>query len=317
MLQQTQVKTVIPYFQRFLSTFPTIQHLAQADLQTVLKQWEGLGYYARARNLHRAAGLVLEGFEGRIPSNWEEFRQLPGVGDYIASAVLSIAFNQPYAVLDGNVKRVLARMFKISAAVNQNSGLAIFQAAADKLLDRSIPGVFNQAVMELGAVVCRPKNPRCDICPLQKFCTAFRDGSVPEYPQRIPRNPVPQYHIAVGAVYQNDRVLITRRPTEGLLGGLWEFPGGKIESGENPASACQREIREEVNLEVAIDEHLTQIKHAYSHFKILVEVFRCRYLSGEVELKGPVDYRWVKPEELNDFPFPKANLKFMHLLKPK
>ena len=314
MLQQTQVNTVVPYFQRFISAFPDVEHLARADLQTVLKLWEGLGYYARARHLHRSAQQILELFTGEIPATWKELRQLPGIGDYIASAVLSIAFAQPYAVVDGNVKRVLARLLKIEAPVNQARGLTVFKAAADKLLDPSNPAIFNQAIMELGAVVCTPRNPKCDICPLQSDCAAFSSGSIHKYPLRGPRKSIPKYHTAVGVIYQEDRVLITRRPTKGLLGGLWEFPGGKIKKGEDPASGCLREIREEVGLEVAIDAHLTQVKHAYTHFRVIMEVFSCKYMSGEVKLKVHTAYLWVRPEELDRFPFPKANRKFMHLL---
>lgn len=314
MLQQTQVKTVVPYFQRFISVFPTVEHLARADLQTVLKLWEGMGYYARARNLHRAAQQVVALFAGKIPRDRKELRQLPGIGDYIASAVLSIGFDQPYASVDGNVKRVLARLFKIEVPVNQAKGLAVFKTAADKLLDRGNPGIFNQAMMELGAVVCQPRNPKCDSCPIQSHCAAYKDGSIHKYPLRLSRDPVPEYPIAVGVIYRKDRLLITRRPAEGLLGGLWEFPGGKIEKGEDPASGCLREIREEVGLEVTIDSYLTKVKHAYTHFRIVMEVFRCRYVSGEVKLKAHTAYRWVRPEELDNFPFPKANLKFMHFL---
>jgi A/G-specific adenine glycosylase len=315
MLQQTQVKTVVPYFKRFLSAFPDVEHLAQAELQAVLKLWEGLGYYARARNLHRAAQRVMERFSGKIPASWEEFRQLPGVGDYVASAVLSIAFDQPYAVADGNVKRVLARLLEIDAPVNHSRGLRQFKGAADTLLDRRNPGAFNQALMELGAMVCRPNHPTCGSCPLKDLCGAFRHDGIHLYPRRTRPNPRPTYQIAVGVIYRKRRVLITQRPRDGLLGGLWEFPGGKIEDGEDPARACLREIKEEVNLDVAIDTHLLQVKHGYTHFKIVMEVFRCRYVSGKVKLKGSDNYRWVSLEELQKFPFPRANLKFMHLLE--
>ena len=315
MLQQTQVKTAVPYYQRFLSVFPNLERLAEAELETVLKIWEGLGYYARARNLHRAAQLVAGQLGGRIPDTWEKFRQLPGVGDYIASAVLSIAFNQPYAAVDGNVKRVLARLLRVDEPVNQSRGLSMVKAAADTLLDRRNPSVFNQAMMDLGAIVCLPKRPNCDDCPLRGHCGAFHEGNIHEYPRRTRRKPSPTHRIAVAVIYREERILITRRPSDGLLGGLWEFPGGKIERGEDPASACLREIKEEVNLHVAIDSHLTQVKHAYTHFKVIIEVYRCRYLSGKVKLRGPEDYRWVTLDELPRFPFPKANLKFIHLLQ--
>jgi len=315
MLQQTQVKTVLNYYRRFLTKFPNIKRLAAADLQAVLKVWEGMGYYARARNLHRAAKVVVQDHRGRIPDKWEAFNNLPGVGDYIAAAVLSIAFNQPHAVVEGNVKRVLARLHKIHAPVNQTSSYRQFKKAAGKLLDSRQPGIFNQAMMELGALICKPRNPLCNACPLNHLCRAYKTRQVANYPKRQKLKPTPQYRIAVGVVFKNDRVLITRRKTEGLLGGLWEFPGGKIKDGESPQAACIREIKEEVNLSVHIDRHLTKVEHAYTHFKIVMEVFCCNFESGRVYLRGPVAFRWIRLNEYKNYPFPKANHKFIPLLK--
>jgi len=314
MLQQTQVKTVLNYYRRFLTKFPNIKRLAAADLQAVLKVWEGMGYYARARNLHRAAKVVVQDHRGRIPDKWETFNNLPGVGDYIAAAVLSIAFNQPHAVVDGNVKRVLARLHKIQAPVNQPSSYSQFKKAAGKLLDPRQPGIFNQAMMELGALICKPRNPLCNACPLNHLCRAYKTRQVANFPKRQKLKPTPQYRIAVGVVFKNDRVLITRRKTEGLLGGLWEFPGGKIKDDESAQAACIREIKEEVNLSVHIDRHLTKVKHAYTHFKIVMEVFCCNYVSGRVYLRGPVAFRWIRLNEYKNYPFPKANHKFIPML---
>ncbi len=317
MLQQTQVSTVIPYFHDFMERFPTIEALAGADLQAVLKSWEGLGYYARARNLHKAAQELAKGRGGEIPATYAEFRKLPGVGEYIAAAVQSIAFGQPRAAVDGNVKRVQARLFLIDALVNDAASGKIFREAGDRLLDRGHPGDFNQAMMELGALICRPQNPLCPQCPVGKFCGAFARGRQEEFPRRKPKETVPEYHIAIGVVRKEGRVLITKRAEKGLLGGLWEFPGGKIRQGaETAADACLREIKEEVNLEVKVDAQLARVKHAYTHFKIVMEVFLCDYLSGEVALSGPVDFRWITAEEMGDYPFPKGNHKFLsHLNK--
>lgn len=314
MLQQTQVQTVLPYYQQFLHDFPNVQMLANANSQAVLKVWEGLGYYARARNMHRSARVILEQYAGIFPDSWNVLRKLPGIGDYIASAVLSIAFNQPYAVLDGNVKRVLARLYEIPEPVNKSSSYKTFNGVADALLDRHHPGMFNQALMELGALVCKPKKPDCNGCPLHSQCRANQAGHVDQFPKRIRKPKTPLHNIAVGVVYRNNLMLITRRKPEGLLGGLWEFPGGKIGKHERPEQACVREIKEEVNLNVTITGHLAQIKHAYTHFKIIMEVFSCRYVSGDVRLNGPVDFRWITLKEIDEYPFPKANHKFIHLL---
>jgi A/G-specific adenine glycosylase len=315
MLQQTTVKTVLPYYDRFLKRFPDLKHLAQTDLQDVLKIWEGLGYYARARNLHRAAQIVRHHHGGRIPSDINDLTKLPGVGDYIAAAVSSIAFNHASAVVDGNVKRVLARLDLIPSPVNRSTSHKVFQTAASKLLDPKQPGTFNQALMELGALLCTPRRPRCEDCPIQMHCRAYTDGVVVDYPKRIKKAPVPRHRVSVGVVFKNGRVLITRRKLEGLLGGLWEFPGGRIESGESPQEACIREIREEVGLNVQVDSFLTRIRHAYTHFKIVMDVYCCHVNSGRIKLNGPTDYRWVNLADLSDYPLPKANHKFIHLLK--
>jgi len=315
MLQQTQVNTVIPYYQKFLRRFPDLSHLARANPQDVLKVWEGMGYYARARNLRSAAAIVLDRHQGAVPQSWQEFRKLPGVGDYIAAAVLSIAYDMPYPVVDGNVKRVLSRLFVMEAAVNASSSNKIYRSAAADILDQSRPGTFNQATMELGAMVCKPQNPLCLVCPLKKQCLAFQSSRTLEFPKKLTKSPIPLYRIAVGVVFKNGRVLITRRKDDGLLGGLWEFPGGKIRDGEKPAAACIREIKEEANLTVGIYAHLCKVKHAYTHFKILMDVFCCAYAGGRVKLKGPVDYRWIALNKLEAYPLPKANHKFLPQLK--
>jgi A/G-specific adenine glycosylase len=217
-------------------------------------------------------------------------------------------------VIDGNVKRVLARLHKIHAPVNQANSSKQFKTAAARLLDSRRPGAFNQAMMELGALICRPRNPMCDACPLTRYCRAYQAGQVADFPKRQKSRATPQYHIAVGVVFKKGRVLITRRKSEGLLGGLWEFPGGRIKDGESAQAACIREIKEEVNLNVNIERHLIQVKHAYTHFRIVMEVFCCNYVSGRVYLRGPVDFRWIRLNEYRRYPFPKANHKFIPLL---
>lgn len=298
-----------------MKRFPDVHSLARADLQVLLKCWEGLGYYARARNLHKAAQIVSTEMQGVVPEDYPVFRKLPGVGEYIAAAVLSIAFHQPRPVVDGNVKRVLARLFCLENPVNQNGVSETFQHHAERLLDRDRPGEFNQALMELGATVCRPRNPACDTCPLAQLCLARKNGLVEKYPVRLETRPIPEYNIAIGVIFRDHRVLITRRKPVGLLGGLWEFPGGKIQTHETAEQACLREIKEEVSLNVEIIDFLTRVKHAYTHFKIVAEVFCCRFRSGEVQLSEADDYRWITLDEIDEFPFPAANLKLIPLLK--
>jgi A/G-specific adenine glycosylase len=317
MLQQTQVRTVIGYYGNFIHRFPDLQALAAADQQEVLKCWEGLGYYARARNLHRAARIVCQDHGGRVPDRIEVFRRLPGVGDYIAAAVQSIAFGQAHAVVDGNVKRVLARLACVEAPVNLPAAHRRFRALAEKLLARDCPDRFNQALMELGALVCRPESPDCSSCPLEGHCLARRRDLVGRYPLRKKARKVPTHHVAVGVVCKQGRLFITQRAPQGLLGGLWEFPGGKLQPGEDAASACIREIQEETGLRVEVVEPLARVHHAYTHFKIRMDVFICRFAGGRVRLRGPVASRWIAMEEIDSYPFPKANHKFLPELRKR
>jgi A/G-specific adenine glycosylase len=315
MLQQTQVKTVVPYFYRFIARFPDIHALAFSDLQAVLKRWEGLGYYSRARNLHRAAGIVVRDHGGVIPSTEAEFKQLPGVGDYIAAAVLSIAYDQPLAVVDGNVKRVLSRLFLCTAPVNHSASHTVFKRRAAELMDKTIPADYNQALMELGALVCKPTHPMCPECPLRTHCRASKGGRVGDFPRRKKAKPLPEHALAVGVVIKRGKLLITRRPEKGLLGGLWEFPNGSIDDQETPNAACLRHLKASTSITAEIDAFVTRINHAYTHFRITMDVFACGFISGRVRLNGPVDYRWVAFDEIKTYPLPKAVHKFMPALR--
>ena len=312
MLQQTQVKKVVDYYENFVARFPSVWDLAAAPLQDVLKVWEGLGYYARARNLHKAAEVIVNELDGEIPLDYATFRKLPGVGDYSAAAVQSIAFNAPYAAVDGNIKRVLARLFLMDAPINDAKSAKVFQQKADELLDRDVPGLFNQAVMELGAMVCRPQSPTCLVCPVNPFCEAFQTGRQDEFPKRRASKPTPEHRLAVGVIYNSaGEVLLTQRQLDGLLGGLWEFPGGEIADGETAEVACVRNIAEVVNLTVRNVRYLTRVRHAFTHFKIVVDVFQCDYEAGEVVLNGPRDAKWVAVAALRDYPLPRATHKFL------
>ena len=314
MLQQTQVKTVVPYFLKFLAAFPTLKDLAEAGPDQVLKLWEGLGYYARARNLHKAAQHLVSLSGGCIPNRFSDFKALPGVGDYIASAVLSIAFGKAHAVVDGNVKRVLSRLFCLDMPVNHSAAHKTFKPVAEALLNRKDPGGFNQAIMELGALICTPTSPDCIACPLKDLCWARAESRIKAFPVRLTRKKTPCFHISTGIVIKHGRLLITQRKPDGLLGGLWEFPGGKVKKDETASAACIREIKEETGLTVRVSSFLTRIKHAYTHFKIEMDVFYCDYISGDVVLDGPVDFQWIFFQDIGSFAFPRANLKFIELL---
>lgn len=315
MLQQTQVKTVIPYYHRFLEKYPTVHHLASSDLQAVLKCWEGLGYYSRARHLHRAARIIVADLGGRLPETWPAMRQLPGVGDYIAAAVLSIAFAKPYAVVDGNVKRVLARLFVMATPVNLSTAHKAFQAVADQLLDTGNPGRHNQAMMELGAEVCVPRRPLCRHCPLTQLCRAQLSRTTDQFPARIQRRAVGRQHWVAGLVIRQGRLLLTRRPDTGLLGGLWELPGGVVRAGERPVRACADRIRDVVGLDVRVARHLATVNHAYTHFKLHLDIYLCNQPEGRVRRNGPSAHEWVSYKRLERLPLHKAVHKALPVIR--
>ena len=310
MLQQTRVDTVIPYYLRWMKRFPTIEVLAEADLDEVLKAWEGLGYYARGRNLHRAAQAVIQEHGGRLPSSREALIALPGIGPYTVGAILSLAFDQDAAVLDGNVRRVFSRLFAIGDDPGEAETRKRLWALAVALVPSGRAGRFNEALMDLGATVCTPRGPHCGLCPLNAVCQAYTGGDPEAYPLRKPRKSVPHYNVAAGVIWQDGLLLIAQRPLDGLLGGLWEFPGGKQEPGETLPECLQRELREELDLEVSVGQKLTVVRHAFTHFRITVYAYECRCLSEDDPKALGVDaWQWVTPSELDDYALPVVDRK--------
>ena len=315
MLQQTQVATVQPYFVRFMERFPTVATLAAADLQDLLMVWEGLGYYSRARNLHRAAGILAEQFHGELPRTAEQLRQLPGIGPYIAAAIASIAFGEPVPAVDGNVLRVLARFRGASDDIRRPRTREEMAAWLAPAMADADPSAFTQAFMELGALVCRPRHPDCAGCPLRPDCSAFAEGRTDELPVKSSRPPVPHHRVAVGLVWAGEKVLICRRAPGQMLGGLWEFPGGRLEPGETLEETVVREIREETGLAVGVTGELCMVRHAYSHFRVTITAFHCELVSDDLAVGEGRPALWVKPEELDRFPFPKANRRIIAALR--
>ncbi len=320
MLQQTQVATVIPYFDRFMARFPTVEALAAAPLEEVLKLWEGLGYYRRARHLHQAAQIIVEQHGGGIPQDEKALLALPGVGRYTAGAIRSIAFSLPAPILDGNVKRVLARLDDIEAPIDRTDTERRLWARAAQLVDPDQPGLFNQAFMELGSLVCRPHQPDCDHCPVRAFCLAYARGTQAQRPVRVPRKRIPHYHVAAGVIWHQadpERFLIAQRPAAGMLGGLWEFPGGKQEPGETLPQTLARELMEELAIQVEVGEKLTVVKHAFSHFRITLHAFHARHLAGEPQTLGVDDWRWVTMDEAAAFPMAKTDRAILATLRER
>jgi A/G-specific adenine glycosylase len=310
MLQQTQVSRVVEYFERFVTRFPDVATLARAPLDHVLRLWQGLGYYARARALHQAAKVLAKGFGGHLLGDEAALLALPGVGPSTAGAILSIAFGRAVPVLDANVARVLVRLHAIETPWPRVRTSSDLWRRAAQLLHRERPGDWNQALMELGALVCLPRQPRCPSCPVRRWCRAFSLGKADDLPRRAPRRAKPFYEVAVGVVAERGRVLISRRPREGLLGGLWEFPGGKVEAGESPAEALKRELREELGIHVAVDKALTPVRHAYSHFRVRLHPFLCRLALGQRAVGGGT-IRWVWPSQLSRYAVPAATLRII------
>jgi len=310
MLQQTQVRTVIPYYQRWLERLPTIQDIAVASEHKVLKLWEGLGYYNRCHNFQKAAQLVCMQYNGKVPDQPEPFLKLPGVGPYILSAVMSIAFKRVLPVVDGNVLRVVSRYIELWDDIRKSATQKkVYQMLLD-LICKNNPGDFNQAVMELGALVCTPKNPTCLSCPLKKTCQAKEKGSVGSLPVRTRKKKIPLYKVALAVILKNDKFLIQKRPTSGHLAGMWEFPGGKLEADESTEQAVTRECHEELDVSVKIIRKLKKVKHAYTHFKIELNIFICRLSSSTVKARQNQPIRWIGLDEMNQYPFPAANYKF-------
>ncbi len=323
MLQQTQLQVALPYWRRWMAAWPTLEGLAAADAHDLLLLWQGLGYYARARRLQQAARQLLGAAAGPggaagepWPRTLEAWLALPGIGRSTAGSILSSAFDLPFAILDGNVKRVLARL--IASPRPPARQLAGFWQLSERLLDPQRPRAFNQALMDLGATVCTPRKPDCGACPWQGHCAAYAAGDAAAYPVKDAPRPLPFQVIGVGVVLNGaGEVLIDQRLNEGLLGGLWEFPGGKQEPGEAIAATIVRELGEELAIEVAVGDELITLDHAYSHKRLRFVVHLCRWLAGEPQPLASQQVRWVRPGQLANFPFPAANARIIAALQAR
>ncbi|MCX5677265.1 MAG: A/G-specific adenine glycosylase [Planctomycetota bacterium] len=357
MLQQTQVATVLPYYRRFLARFPTVETLAGASDQAVLKVWQGLGYYRRAMNLRAAARAVVRDHGGRIPDDPAAFAALPGVGRYTCGAVLSIAFGRRLAALDGNAVRVIARWLALTQTVDRPATRAKLWSAAEAFVPErgavpfsrrcekgavplsgaaaskkgtapfsekpekgavpffsNPPGDWNQAVMELGATVCLPRGPHCGQCPVRRHCRAAAKGIQDRIPARRRRKPIPHIEVGAGIIWRRGRVLLCKRRADAMLGGLWEFPGGKRRPGESVQRCIRRELMEECALPVTVGKHLIDVTHTYTHLRVTLRVYHCRAGPGRIKLLGCDDARWVRPQDIARYPLPAADVKILEAL---
>lgn len=287
MLQQTRVETVLPYYARWLRAFPTVRALARAKSECVLKMWEGLGYYSRARNLHRAAQTVVRDHDGKLPQTAEGLRHLPGIGRYTAGAIASIAFGERTPLVDGNVARVFARIFAITANVKAPRTQETLWQLAEELVPNRNPGDFNQALMELGALVCTPANPQCEICPMRRVCGARAEGLIDQLPNRGQPQTTERVVVSAALVRRNGSFLMQRRPERGLLAGMWELP-----------TLSHRRFRK--------GKSLLEFCHTITNRRITLRVFECQRGSA-LHDKLPLELRWVSIAEMTRLSLPAAH----------
>ena len=321
MLQQTQLNVVLPYWENWMKTFPTVFDLASALDHEILFVWQGLGYYSRAHRIHKTSKVlrnVLGDSDHLNPESWpidiESWIALPGIGRTTAASIISSAFNIPEALLDGNVKRILSRL--IGSQESLSKDLKRLWKLSDVLLDPDYPRDFNQALMDLGAKICTSKNPKCFCCPWQKYCFAYHEGNPSDFPIKGSRKVLPYSVIGIGLVFNDlGEVLIDQRTNDQSMAGMWEFPGGKQEEGEAVESTVIRELSEELSIKVKVAKKLLEFDHSYSHQKLHFVVYICQLISGVPQPLASVQTKWVHPSELINYPFPAANQKMISAIK--
>jgi A/G-specific adenine glycosylase len=291
-----------------------VKALAGASLDDVLKVWENLGYYSRARNLHTAARMIVDRFNGKFPRKREELLSLPGIGPYTAGAILSIAFGEPVAAVDGNVRRVIARLSALKESIDRPVIQKKIETLAGDLLPADRAGDFNQALMDLGATVCVPKGPACSRCPVRDLCSAKQNNLQDDLPRTAMRKPIPHRDMAAAIMKRGRRFLLVRRPGDGLLGGLWKFPGGLRDEGESVDACLKRSVREETGFSVRTGKTLGKVDHAYSHFRVTLHAFRCIILNGSTHKPGSAESRWIATADIPDLAFSKADRNLIKLV---
>jgi A/G-specific adenine glycosylase len=309
LLQQTRFETARDYYVRFVKALPRLPALAAASEDAVLKLWEGLGYYGRARNLLNAARIIQDERGGRFPESAKEWGELPGIGRYTAGAIASIALGEPVPVLDGNVKRVLARIFRVRRVIDTTATVKMLWGLAEALIPRESPGDFNQALMELGARVCLPGRPRCSVCPAAGLCEARARGEEGRLPIHRRKKPIPHREVVAAFIQSGGRYLLARRPAAGMLGGLWEFPGGAVKPGESPAAALRRKLRADLGIRVQVGREVGSVNHAFTHFSMTLHLHVCKISGGRPVARRYTDVKWVYRSDFDRYALPAADRK--------
>ncbi len=297
MLQQTRVDTVIPYYKRFVEKFPTLQDLAVADEEILLKQWEGLGYYSRARNLQAGVREVAEKYGGKVPDSRKDISSLKGVGPYTAGAVLSIAYGLPEHAVDGNVMRVLSRILLIDEDIAKPRTRKVFEEAVTELISHEDPSAFNQGLMELGALICTPTSPKCLLCPVRDHCQAFHEGRQNELPVKTKAKAGKAVNYAMVAVRHGESLLMEKRSSKGLLANMWQFPMMELPESID-AAEVEELLSEQFKGTVTKAEKITSFKHVFSHLTWNVDGF----IAEGVNLKIPENMKWVNAAEMELLP---------------
>jgi A/G-specific adenine glycosylase len=306
MAQQTRLESMLPYYRRWLRRFPTIKSLAKAREQDVLSLWEGLGYYSRARNLRKAARIVAKEHGGRLPSTFEELLALPGIGRYTAGAIASLAFGADVPAVDGNAIRVLARVFNVQLIASSSAAQARFWSLAVEHLPPGQAAAYNQAVMDLGAEICTPRNPQCTICPLKRNCLAKALNVQEQRPVKSQTKSVPVRHLAALVIRDGNRVLVEQRPGRGLLAGMWAFPNAPVKNAGLRRSRAQRLLRD-LGFPSGLAQHLGDFEHKYSHFTARVCAFHIALNGSKPAIRSERKYKWVSINKLDMFPMGKLD----------
>lgn len=315
LLQQTQMERGVRYFTRWIERFPDVKSVAEADEEEILKYWEGLGYYARARNMHKAAKVIVENYGGELPCDIDVLKSLPGVGPYTAAAVSSIACNHDVALVDANVSRIVSRLFDIDSQVRSGAGKRRVEQLAESFRVKGKARLLNQALMDLGGLVCKPRAPRCEECPIEQFCLARKNGTVAERPVLPAKKRTVLIEMATGILIDGGRMLIQKRRDDDIWAGLWEFPGGKIETGEQPDEAVVREYMEETGLSVRITQRITVVQHTYMHYRVRLHGYFCELArEGTPHLTEAQAYAWVDYDSLQKYAFPAGHRKLLEYL---